>query len=210
MIKARQSKEEIMDQIKALNTQKPIDVNDDDLPTSLDDLKEIFERLNHYDEEQKPVSKFELKTMFDKLEAHYEEFGTEVTYQNMKIPVTWGDIKSIYDHMGNQDDLDLGLNSWSYQANATIVDLTLLISRLSEAYASGTGKIKDDLDEEGSELLIELFDTMADFYSIGLGQKVPQANDLYYIYNTLTRVYGKKSDFDLDDDKLEVMYEELQ
>ena len=210
MIKARQSKEEIMDQIKALNTQKPIDVNDDDLPTSLDDLKEIFERLNHYDEEQKPVSKFELKTMFDKLEAHYEEFGTEVTYQNMKIPVTWGDIKSIYDHMGNQDDLDLGLNSRSYQANATIVDLTLLISRLSEAYASGTGKIKDDLDEEGSELLIELFDTMADFYSIGLGQKVPQANDLYYIYNTLARVYGKKSDFDLDDDKLEVMYEELQ
>ena len=210
MIKARQSKEEIMDQIKALNTQKPIDVNDDDLPTSLDDLKEIFERLNHYDEEQKPVSKFELKTMFDKLEAHYEEFGTEATYQNMKIPITWGEIKSIYDHMGNQDDLDLGLNSRSYQANASIVDLTLLISRLSEAYASGTGKIKDDLDEEGSELLIKLFDTMADFYSIGLGQKVPQANDLYYIYNTLARVYGKKSDFDLDDDKLEVMYEELQ
>ena len=131
MIKARQSKEEIMDQIKALNTQKPIDVNDDDLPTSLDDLKEIFERLNHYDEEQKPVSKFELKTMFDKLEAHYEEFGTEATYQNMKIPITWGEIKSIYDHMGNQDDLDLGLNSRSYQANASIVDLTLLISRLS-------------------------------------------------------------------------------
>ena len=47
------------------------------------------------------------------------------------------------------------------------------------------------------------------FYSIGLGQKVPQANDLYYIYNTLARVYGKKSDFDLDDDKLEVMYDEL-
>ena len=50
---------------------------------------------------------------------------------------------------------------------------------------------------------------MADFYSLGVGQKIPQADDLYNIYITLARVFGKKSDFDLEDDRLEVIFEEL-
>jgi len=50
---------------------------------------------------------------------------------------------------------------------------------------------------------------MADFYSLGVGQLYPEANELYHIYNNLARVFGKKSDFDLNDNKIEAIYEEL-
>jgi predicted component of type VI protein secretion system len=124
----------------------------------------------------------------------------------MLIPITWGEIMGIYQHLSIKEDIDLGLNTRSYQANANIVDLELLLKRLSTAYASGTGKISENLDEEGTEQLIELFNTMSDFYSLGVGKKVPHADEVYDIYNTLAEVFGKKSDFDLDDDKLEDIF----
>jgi len=52
--------------------------------------------------------------MFNKLEDHYEKYGTSITYKDTVIPVTWGEIEQIYVHMGIEDQLDFGLYSRSY------------------------------------------------------------------------------------------------
>ena len=85
---------------------RPININSDNLPATVDDLKEVFDRLREYDEDAKPISKFELKTLFDKLEAHYEDDGHDGPdlYANMTLPVTWGDIKRIYEYLATKDD----------------------------------------------------------------------------------------------------------
>ena len=168
MVKARESKQDIIRQIKLLNTRKPISVKDN-MPASADDLKEVFDRLKEYDEDQKPISKFELKTLFDKLEAHYEDDGHDGPdlYADLDLPITWGDIKRVYDYLDNKDD-DAGLDEAFVQkpleSRATILDLTLLLDKLSNHYASGSGKI-NDMDEE-TEDLIDIFDDLSLFYSV--------------------------------------------
>ena len=145
MKKARESKQDIIRQIKLLNTKKPISVKDN-MPASADDLKEVFDRLKEYDEDQKPISKFELKTLFDKLEAHYEDDGHDGPdlYADLDLPITWGDIKRVYDYLDSKDD-DAGLDEAFVQkpleSSASILDLTLLLDKLSNQYASGSGKI---------------------------------------------------------------------
>ena len=85
MMKARESKQEIQEQIKNLNAMAPIAVNQDDQPVSKDDLEQLFSYLKEYDEDKKPVSKFELRTMFDKLQAHYVNDPSDKL-----LPLTWG------------------------------------------------------------------------------------------------------------------------
>ena len=85
MIKARESKEEILEEIKNLNSMAPIAVNQEDQPVSKDDLAQLFDYLKDYDEGRKPISKLELKTMFDKLQAHYVNDPSDKV-----LPLTWG------------------------------------------------------------------------------------------------------------------------
>jgi len=209
MKKARESKQDIIRQIKLLNSQKPISVKDN-MPASADDLKEVFDRLKEYEEEQKPISKFELKTLFDKLEAHYEDDGHDGPdlYADLDLPITWGDIKRVYDYLENNDD-DAGLDEAFVQkpleSRASILDLTLLLDKLSNHYASGPGKI-NDLNEETDDL-IDIFDDMSLFYSVDdAGKLIPQADELSRIYNTLALLFGRKSDFDMNDSQIDEIY----
>ena len=61
-----------------------------------------------------------------------------------------------------------------YGANATVLDLTRLLERLSNQYASGPGQVSD-LNLMATEDLIEVFATMEEYYSFGAGKEVPQA-----------------------------------
>ena len=68
MIKARWSKEEIYDQIKALEDWSPITFHDpkDPKPSSVEDLSAILDNLAEYDYEQnKPETKGELKVILN-------------------------------------------------------------------------------------------------------------------------------------------------
>jgi len=59
----------------------------------------------------------------------------------------------------NNAELDYNSNNRQEGSNATVIDLTLLLSRLSNRYASGNGKISD-MSLEESEDLIMIFATM--------------------------------------------------
>lgn len=75
MVKARQSKETVMEQIKKLHNDKPIKLYDN-IPASVNDLQQLLNRLAEYDVENKPATRIELKLMFNKLTKHYEGAGS--------------------------------------------------------------------------------------------------------------------------------------
>ena len=57
--------------------------------------------------------------------------------------------------------------------------------------------------------LIALFDMMAEFYSEDDGHLVPQADELFKIYDTLAELFGRRSEFDLNDSQLNEIYESI-
>lgn len=101
MVKARESKEEVMEQIKTLHSYKPIKLHEDK-PASIDDLKELLDRLAHSDVENMPAARteFELnesevKEMYEKIQngqkidtafegTHVEDFKDLLAIQNKK------------------------------------------------------------------------------------------------------------------------------
>ena len=71
MVKARESKEEVLSQIKRMNQQSPINL-EGNLPASQEDLKQLLERLASYESSQQVVSNRDLEQMFDRLANFYE------------------------------------------------------------------------------------------------------------------------------------------
>lgn len=104
IVKARQSKQAIMKQIKELHSKAPIKLHgkDSGKPASVDDLKELLGRLAQYDEYSKPATFAQLKTMFEQLSSHYEDQGDDSELLD-SLPVTVGDLKLVYDHLAKTD-----------------------------------------------------------------------------------------------------------
>ena len=85
----------------------------------------------------------------------------------------------------------------------------MLPSRLGDYYANGTGKVSD-FTLEASEDLIEIFATMENYYAFGVGKDFSQASELWQIYDTLAEVFGKASDFNMDEQKLNSIYNSIR
>ena len=97
-----------MDQIKKLHREKPIKTElDGSMPMSVDDLATVLDRLADYDYESNPTTKAELKDSLGQLIAHYEsEIFLTSDYDSSEgdtLPLTVGDIKSVYNHLAEQD-----------------------------------------------------------------------------------------------------------
>jgi hypothetical protein len=50
---------------------------------------------------------------------------------------------------------------------------------------------------------------MADFYAEDDGKSVPQARELFKIYDTLAELFGRRSEFDMDDSKINEIYDAI-
>ena len=50
---------------------------------------------------------------------------------------------------------------------------------------------------------------MADFYSLGDGNSVPQRGELFKIYDILAELFGRRSEFDLSDSQLNDIYDAI-
>ena len=97
-----------MEQIKKLHREKPIKTElDGSMPMSVDDLATVLDRLADYDYESNPTTKAELKDSLGQLIAHYEsEIFLTNDYDSSEgdtLPLTIGDIKSVYNHLAEQD-----------------------------------------------------------------------------------------------------------
>ena len=97
MLKARQSKQDVMNQIKNMHNWKPINLHNKK-PASVDDLEELLNRLAKYDESNMPATRAELKDMFNQLTKHYSGPGSS-KYATETLPITVKDLKSVYEHL---------------------------------------------------------------------------------------------------------------
>ena len=62
---------------------------------------------------------------------------------------------------------------------------------------------KEPINISDSQSLITIFDTMADYYAHGEGRiKEKRADFLYIIYDSLSEVFGRKSDYDKSNQEL--------
>ena len=56
----------------------------------------------------------------------------------------------------------------------------------------------DDLAEREDLALIDIFDGMCTFYTIGDGWNRKEAPEMWNLFDYLAELYGAKSDYDLD------------
>ena len=96
-------------------------------PASVQDLKNLLDRLAGYTAESKSVTRSELKEMFTELTEHYSGDNAS-EYVHEKLPITVKDIKSVYQHLAmiNGSHGSTHFKIRSDTADATIADLVLL------------------------------------------------------------------------------------
>lgn len=56
-------------------------------------------------------------------------------------------------------------------------------------------------------VLIHLFSTMSDYYSLGEGKDIYGASDLLIIYDHMAQIFGNASEFKLNDEQVQIIYE---
>ena len=160
----------------------------------------MLDRLAKFDYEDKPVTKAELKVIFNKLADYYYESDYDE-----QLTVTISDIKTVLDRLANVDGLPVAdLDGRNPDESATVEELTYLLDTLSQHYASGPGMI-EDLDSYASASLVDIFETMEEYYTFD-GSTQKDAGDLWLLYDYLTEIFGKPSDFDLGYDEVEELY----
>lgn len=84
-------------------------------------------------------------------------------------------------------------NNWFTDRNPTeaadTVDLVLLLETLSSHYQNSIGMV-DDIDDLAAEDLIDIFDAMCTYYTIGDGWDHEEAPDLWSLFDYLAEVFG--------------------
>lgn len=109
----------------------------------------MLDRLAKFDYEDKPVTKAELKVIFNKLADYYYESDYDE-----RLTITISDIKTVLDRLANVDGLPVAdLEGRNPDESATVEELTYLLDTLSQHYASGPGMI-EDLDSYASASLV--------------------------------------------------------
>ena len=132
------------------------DGSDSSTPNSIEDLEELLERLEDYEEDKKKLLATKtISELFEVLSDLYEEISEEAELAGFdddeELPVTVGDLETIYKHISIQDDDDIGneFEGRNRRDSADTVELTILFNKLSEHYYTD-----EDLDvfENGADL----------------------------------------------------------
>ena len=178
---------------------------------SVDDLTTVLDRLADFDYESNPTTKAELRNALGQLIAHYESeiFMTDDYNSNEgdTLPLTIGDMKSVYDHLVEQNGGLYVFQDLDEEKGASILDLNSLLIQLTQHFSLS----KEPINISDSESLVKIFDKMADYYEFGAGRdKDKSADILYAIFDSLSEVFGSKSDYDMSDEEIQKLYENMQ
>lgn len=158
------------------------------------------------------MNKPELKDLFDRLSEHYKNQVDHGEWED--LPLTIAEIDEVYQHL-NLAILDVtdksafdGLNP---KSKASVMDFTMLLDKLSEYYAEGSGLV-NDLDAQDSESLSDFFDKLADYYFWGEGEDDEGANELLEVYTKLTEVFsGKQNEYNmLSDEQIAELFDAIE
>lgn len=85
-----------------------------------------------------------------------------------------------------------------------------LLDELSMHYTSGYGSEPLKLGNKRIDSLVAIFDEMSQFYYLDEQfDDYPEYMDLGDIYDELAEVFGKKNDFDLDENEIDELYEKI-
>jgi len=128
-------------------------------------------------------------------------------YSKQTLPITVKDLKSVYQHLAMVNGFRG--NHFEHRNDtspATIADLVILLDKLSEHYAKGPGR----LDKMDVEVLINLFGTMSEYYTFGDGAEIDESFELFTIYDYMSQIFGKASDFNLEKTEVKKIYEKVQ
>jgi hypothetical protein len=209
MMKARESAASIDKEIAALNKQRPINISPAS-PATEEDLVELLDRLAKLDSERNPTTKSELKTLFHQLSIYYEDDG-EDTKVNYRLPITVAQLRKVYFDLAETDGgSHMAFAGRKSEEAATIIDMTNLLDKLSYHYTTGSGEALM-LPKSDQSSLIDIFSTMADFYAFEVeDEDEPLQDELYLIYDELSELFGKQSDFELGDDQINDLYEMIR
>ena len=68
----------------------------------------------------------------------------------------------------------------------------------------------DDIDDMAAEDLLDIFDAMETYYTIGEGWNHKEAPELWSLFDYLAEVFGKPSDFAMTDEELQDLYNQIK
>lgn len=193
MEKARESKDEIMQQIKELIHQNPIKIHEIIQPKVIDnDLLDVLEFMEIAKNDEIYV---DISDWFATLSDHYmikaeEDFEID----DEKLPVTVDDLKQVYKDVATLD------NSTSNEFDgrngnelATNLDLTILFDTLSVHYSDNYDDISDSmlLAKKDDQALTRIFINLSDYYLDGEGLELnPDASEeLWLIFDSLAEAF---------------------
>ena len=127
------------------------------------------------------------------------DYDSELFEDNF-LPLKIGDIKKVYNHLADQDGGLYVFNDVDDEEPATILDFNSLLLKLQEHYTIS----KEPINITDSQSLIFIFDGMAEYYAYGPGRdKDPKADMLFSIFDGLSEVFGKKSDYDMSNEQIQ-------
>lgn len=162
--KARQSQDEIKEQIQTLEAKQPISQNLD----SQEDLKDLLQRLSSYDKMNRKVAKSELKDLFWRLADFYDEEAS-IEHDLAEIPIQIKYLKNVYDHFPVERQGKSPFEGVNPDNSAVVFDLNALLDELAEHYAELSYGPIDDMNNHDRDQLVHIFDVMHKFYSSGAG-----------------------------------------
>lgn len=145
---------------------------------------------------------------FDNLMVYYQQMHTDDAKPLHPLSVSFGIVKQVYEHVTKMDGQEMP--DFSDRSGSDMVydtDLIPLFARLALHYKRQFGERVADIDELALQLL---FEALAEYYLIGEGQHEKNARNLWTIFDSLAETYGGKSDFDLDDDETETLFDALK
>ena len=67
-----------------------------------------------------------------------------------------------------------------------------------------------DISGSDTDLLVDIFQRLSDFYAYDEGAQDPKSDELWRIYDELAEIFGASSDYDMSQDELAALYEDLK
>lgn len=134
--------------------------------------------------------------MFREIAEFYDEMPDDQDDEwFVQLPLEVNELASVYNSLALKDGSQGHvLDPRDPFASAYLDDLVVLLYQLSDHYLSGPGKTSEVTDSDRNTL-IDIFDTMADYYSFGDGKSYPDSYELFMMYDELAEIYGKENDF---------------
>ena len=203
------TKKEIREAIEAMHDWAPIALKENGNPVDMEQLSILLERLMELEVKNAPATREELATVMDEIVDYYTANEIDDAY-----PINIGVYQEVEAELDQVDGLDSP--GWMLAGRnpaepARTQDLLDLLSLLSKHYMTADpAAIEDDLAQMEDFRLVDIFDSMCTYYTIGDGWDRREAPDMWSLFDFLAEVYGQKSDWDLDDEELEALFKQME